>query len=114
MSQPQPHRSSQLPQPDNSDAEIIIVDFSADTPIQPLPPDVRDRLNRQVVDSYAVDRDKIAKVKQLAIHLSRQKAELIREGLDLVLEKYRDKLAELFATQPPGDAPKPENGPPSS
>jgi hypothetical protein len=110
MSQPQPQR----PQPDRPEVVDIIVEGRRSPPAKPLPPEVRERLRRQVVDSYAVDRDKIAKVKQLAIHLGRQKADLICEGLDLLLEKYRDKLDELLASQPPGDTAKPENGPPSA
>ncbi|MGH7172263.1 MAG: hypothetical protein ACRELF_10375, partial [Gemmataceae bacterium] len=72
------------------------------------------RIKREVVDSYAVDRDKIAKVKQLAIHLGRHKADLICEGLDLVLEKYRDQLGDLLASEAAGAAAKPENGSPSA
>ncbi|HTU93848.1 MAG TPA: hypothetical protein VMF69_27455 [Gemmataceae bacterium] len=113
MSQPQPQRKPKPPQPDSSNVIDIIVGGRGDMPVKPFPPEVRERINRQVVDSYAVDRDLIAKVKQLAIHLGRHKGDLICEGLDLVLEKYRDQLSELLAQQPPGDAAKTENGPPS-
>lgn len=113
MSQPQPQRKRKPPQPDSSNVVTIIVDGPGDKPVEPLPLHVRERLKRQVVDSYAVDREIIAKVKQLAIHLGRHKADLICEGLELVLEKYRDQLGDLAPESPCGTA-KPENGPPST
>ncbi|MHB1426186.1 MAG: ribbon-helix-helix domain-containing protein [Gemmataceae bacterium] len=114
MSQPQSQKKAKPPQPDSTDVVTLFVDEPEDTSVDPFPPQVRERLKREVVDSYAVDRDKIAKVKQLAIHLGVMKADLIGEGLDLVLEKYRDQLDELLAAQAPGETPKPEKGSPSA
>lgn len=113
MSQPEPQRKPKLPQPDSSDVVTIIVEGRGSKPAEPLPPHIRERINRQVVDSYAVDREKIAKVKQLAIHLGRHKGDLICEGLDLVLEKYRDQLGDLLASEAAAGTAKPENGSPS-
>lgn len=99
-------RASDMPTTDNSSTFEVFEAEAGATPAQYSDPYCPQTLKGQTVDSYAVDRDKIAKVKQLAIHLGRHKADLICEGLELVLEKYRDKLDELLASQQPNDAAK--------
>jgi hypothetical protein len=109
MSQPQ--REPALPMPDSSDTFVIVKDDDGDSftlpPIDPHYP--QETLKGETVDSYGIDREKLAKVKQAAIRLGRSKADLIREGLQLVLEKYRDQLGDLAPESANGDA-KPENG----
>ncbi len=92
---------------------VLIEDVGGDISAEELDRLYLQSLKREVVDSYAVHGEKIAMVKQLAIHLRRQKSDLICEGLDLVLEKYRDQLGELPPLQLPSGAAIPENGPPS-
>ncbi|HTU93589.1 MAG TPA: hypothetical protein VMF69_26145 [Gemmataceae bacterium] len=112
----QPQREPDLPMPDSSNTFVLVQDDEGESyTLPPLDPHYpQETLKGQTVDSYGVDREKIAKVKQLAIHLGRQKADLIREGLDLVLEKYRDQLGDLLASEPPSGEAKPENGVPSA
>lgn len=111
MNLPQPE--SEMPRTDDLDSIIIIVDGPSQSPPRPLDPHLWKEL-RKKVDSYAVEPEKLAKVQRAARSLGISKADLICEGLDLVLEKYRDKLGDLLAPGPPTDAPKPENGSPSA
>jgi hypothetical protein len=109
MSLPQPQ--ADLPAPD--DNNTFVVELAADTEItlNPLDPNYpQESLKGQTVDSYAIERAKLAKVTEAAIRLGRTKADLIREGVELVLEKYRDKLDDLGTEAPNGDA-KPPTGP---
>jgi hypothetical protein len=57
-----------------------------------LPHPARDR---KIGDSYSISERQLRKVQAAAQKLKRSKADLIREGLDLVIEKYRDKLGDL-------------------
>ena len=114
MSTSQPRRHSEAPTSDSLDTTLIIVDCRQDPPLPPRKLSEQERLERRrIVDSYAVEPEKIERVHQAAFLLGRSKAELIREGLDLVLEKYRDKLADLANLETPSDAPKPQDGSPS-
>lgn len=112
MNQPQSH--AELPQADSLDTILIVVDGLGETP-PPRELSLEERLERRrVVDSYSVEPEKLAQVRKVAICLGRSKTQLIREGLDLVLQKYRDKLCDLPAPEPPSDAAKPESDPPSA
>jgi hypothetical protein len=108
----QPQSQGNLSGADSSDTILLLVDFQeGEAPPRELSP--QERLERhRVVDSYSIEPEKLAQVRKAAICLGRTKAELIREGLDLVLEKYRDKLCDLPAPELPSDAPKPESEPP--
>ncbi|HEY7157029.1 MAG TPA: ribbon-helix-helix domain-containing protein [Gemmataceae bacterium] len=115
MSQQQP-----CPEPPRGDCldviDIVVDDWGAPPP--PPPPSglsFQERLaRRQVVDSYAIHPEKLARVKEAAIRLGRDRSDLVREGLELVLEKYRDKLGDLDNPQPSSSAPKPDDVPPSA
>ena len=115
MSTSQPRRHSGAATSDSLDTTLIIVDGWGDppTPFRPLSP--QERLeSRKVVDSYAVEPEKILRVKKAAIFLGRSKADLICEALDLLLEKYHDQLGDLDSFDPFGQTPKPEDVPPSA
>jgi hypothetical protein len=94
---------------DSLDTVLIVAEGGGDTTVRPC-----DLSRRKILDSYSIEPEKLATVKQAAIRLGRSKADLIREGVDLVLEKYRDKLGDLASARPPADAPKPQNGPSAS
>ena len=112
MSQPQAHSEPSVA--DSLDTTLVIVDGLEDAVARPRQLSPQERLERRkILDSYSIEPEKFANVKQAAIRLGRSKADLIREGLDLVLEKYRDQLANLVASEPPCGAAKPENGSPS-
>lgn len=95
------------PRGDSRDTIDIVADVSWDGTWRPANP------HRKVLDSYSIEPKQLDKVKRAAIQLGRSKADLIREGLDLVLEKYRDKLGDLLDPESPNGVVKPENGPSS-
>ncbi len=114
MSQSQPERRFEASQGDSSDCIDIFVDGLGDATPPPSPLSFQERLaNRRVVDSYAIHPDKLQQLNNAALHLGRDRAALIREGLDLVLEKYRDQLGDLLNRKPPGDVTNPQNDPSS-
>jgi hypothetical protein len=115
MSTSQPRRHSEAPTSDSLDTIDIVVDGWQDPPTPPRQLSPQERLERRrVVDSYSIEPEKLAKVRKAAQRLGRGKAELIREGLDLLLEKYQDKLGDLDNPESSDDTPKEENGPPSA
>jgi hypothetical protein len=115
MSTSQPRRHSEASTSDSLDTIDIVVDGWQDPPTPPRQLSPQERLERRrVVDSYSIEPEKLLRVKKAALRLGRSRSELIREGLDLLLEKYQDKLGDLDNPQPPGDAPKVENDPPSA
>ncbi len=94
MSQPQ--HNSEMPRSDSLDTVLIIAEGLGDSTVHPLDPHRREQIkSRKILDSYSIEPEKLAKVKQAAIRLERSKADLIREGLDMILEKYRDQLGDL-------------------
>jgi hypothetical protein len=112
MSQPQTHSESSVA--DSLDTTLVIVDDFEDAVPQPRQLSPQELLERRrILDSYSIEPEKLAKLKQAAIRLGRSKAELIREGVELILEKYRDKLGDLPDPESPNGDAKPENGPSS-
>jgi hypothetical protein len=110
MNQPQPEPYFEIPEGDSDDCIDIIMDGPGD-PIVPPSESTRSAPRiRQIVDSYAIEYEKLGTVKKAVIRLSRSKADLIREGLKLVLEKHRDKLGDLVNQTLPGETPKADNG----
>ena len=108
MSQPQAHSEPSVA--DSLDTTLVVVDGLEDAAARPRQLSPQERLERRkILDSYSIEPEKLAKVKQAAMRLGRSKADLIREGLDLVLEKYRDQLGDLLAQALSGAA-KSENG----
>ncbi|HWG47178.1 MAG TPA: ribbon-helix-helix domain-containing protein [Gemmataceae bacterium] len=115
MNTSQPRHLSEAPTSDSLDTIDIIVDGWNDPPSPPRQLSPQERLElRRVLDSYSIEREKLDQVNKAAQRLGRSRSELIREGLELVLEKYHDKLGDLANPESSGDAPKPEGNPPSA
>lgn len=119
MSQFQPQRNPEMP--DTGDF-VLILDDPGDAPSLPLDPLLRERLERrqqQLREKLLDERCSIApenlkKLRIVAERLGWSEGDLICKGLDLVIEQHHDKLGDLTNPQPPDDAPKPDNGPPSA
>lgn len=114
MSESQPNRRFPAVQGDSSDCIDIFVDDLGEATAPPSQLSFQERLaNRRVVDSYAIHPDKLQQLNNAAMHLGRHRAELVREGVDMVLEKYRDQLGDLLDPKPPCEVTKPPDDPPS-
>lgn len=114
MSQPRTQSESPVVA-DSLDTTLIISDGLENAAERPRQLSPQERLERRkILDGYSIEPEKLAAVKQAAIRLGRSKADLIREGVELVLEKYRDKLGDLLGPEGQDGSAKPENGPPSA
>jgi hypothetical protein len=117
----QPQREPDVPIFDSSDTVLLIVDGGGDTTVRPTDPQLREQIERWqqrrrenlLDDRCSIKPEILKKMREAAERLGISEGDLICEGFNLLLHKYRDKLGDLLAPQPPGDAAKPENGPPS-
>lgn len=122
MSQPQPQSPVEIPLMDSSGSFDLVMDDPGDTTVRSMDPHLREQLERwqqrqreNLLDERcSIAPENLKKLRIAAERLGYSEGDLICAGLDLIIEKYRDKLGDLANPQPPSDGPKPDNGPPSS
>jgi hypothetical protein len=122
MSQSQSQRPVAIPLTDSADCIDIVMDGPGDTTVRPMEPHIREQIERWqqrqreslLSDRCSIRPEKLKQLRQAAECLGRSEADLICEGLDLVYQMHRDKLGDLDNPESPGDAPKPEDNPPSA
>ena len=51
---------------------------------------------KMITDAFAVPEGTRDLLSALARHMGKSKAHLIREGIDLVLDRYKDEVSELI------------------
>lgn len=118
MSSSQPRSDSPKPRSDNwVDAEIVLEERDP-----PLDPQQREQLLREqrryrekLFDGRcSISPENLRKLRTAAERLGMSEGDLICAGLDLMLQRHRDKLGDLLNPQPPSDEPKPQTEPPST
>jgi hypothetical protein len=119
----QPHSQPDKPTPDSDNTFVVELAEDTDiTAVHPLDPHLQEQLERWrqhrreklLDDRCSIKPETLKKIRIAAERLGVNEGDLLTEGFALLLQKYRDKVGDLLASEEAGGAAKPENGLPSA